>query len=402
MKRIISAVLLAAAALTASAQQYMRIWANGDNERVALQDLTFSNGGASVKVGETTYATAQIDSIRMVYVISVAFNGSTATVDVRNAPGVSYTTNGANVNIVSENTTDELEIELSGSSTNGSLTYTGGYKCKFYLNGLNLTSTTGAPLDIQCGKRVDLILVDGTTNTLADAAGGEQKACLYCKGHLEVSGGGSLNVTGNTKHAIATKEYLQLKKSTGTITVTKAVADAIHAGQYFQMNGGTVTLSGMGTDGIQAEKTNDATEEDNGFVIIKGGRLDITLTGDDAKGIKSDSVMTVSGGNINVTTSGAGSKGISVGHNMTINEADATTVITIRATGGVYTNPADATDTSKCMGIKVENDLTISAGTVTVTNTGTKSKSIKVGGTYYAKGGTVKTTTAIDYEAIVK
>ncbi|MBQ4003760.1 MAG: carbohydrate-binding domain-containing protein, partial [Bacteroidaceae bacterium] len=266
MKRIISTVLLAAITLAASAQQYMRIWANGDNERVALQDLTFSNNGASVKVGETTYATAQIDSIRMVYVISVAFNGSTATVDLRNAPGVSYTTNGANVNIVSENTTDELEIELSGSSSNGSLTYTGGYKCKFYLQGLNLTSTTGAPLDIQCGKRVDLILVGGTTNTLTDATNGEQKACLYCKGHLEISGGGSLNVKGNTRHAIATKEYLQLKKSTGTITVTKAAGDAIHAGQYFQMNGGTLNLSGMTGDGIQAEMTNDPTEEYNGFV----------------------------------------------------------------------------------------------------------------------------------------
>lgn len=400
MKRIISTVLLAAITLTASAQQYMRIWANGDNERVALQDLTFSNNGASVKVGETTYATAQIDSIRMVYVISVAFNGSTATVDLRNAPGVSYTTNGANVNIVSENTTDELEIELSGSSSNGSLTYTGGYKCKFYLQGLNLTSTTGAPLDIQCGKRVDLILVGGTTNTLTDATNGEQKACLYCKGHLEISGGGSLNVKGNTRHAIATKEYLQLKKSTGTITVTKAAGDAIHAGQYFQMNGGTLNLSGMTGDGIQAEMTNDPTEEYNGFVFIKGGNITMTLTSPDVKGIKSDSTMIVSGGSINIATSGAGSKGITASY-MTINENDASTVIIIRATGGVYTDPVTK-ETSKCMGIKVTNDLTISAGSVTVTNTGSQSKSIKVGGTYYAKGGTVKTTTAIDYEAIVK
>ncbi len=391
MKKIILSGILLAATLTASAQKYMRIWQQGESTRVALQDITYQNSGASFQAAGTTYSTSEVDSITIVKHMTVTYNGTTATVDLGNADAsdVTYTIDGANVTMTNTNTTEEMEVELTGTSTSGSFTYNGTYKCKIHLNGLTLTSTSGAAINILDGKRIDLILTDGTTNTLVDAASGDQKAALYCKGHLEISGSGSLNVTGNTKHGIATKEYMLLKKSTGTITIASAVSDAIHAGQYFQMNGGTVNISGMGGDGIQAEITDDTTDELNGQVIIQDGNINIDVASDDTKGIKSDSLITVTGGTFVINASGAGSKGISSGTNMIINEDNATTTMTITATGGVYEDP-ETDDTSKCMGIRVVNNLTISAGTITVTNTGTKSKGIKVGGIYYAKGGTVK------------
>ena len=391
MKKLLSIALLAMIATTAAAQKYMRIWQGGESTRIALQDITYQNGGASFTAAGTTYSTAQVDSITIVKHITVTFSGNTASVDMGNAgtADVTYTANGANVVMTNTNEKEEMEVELKGTSNSGSFTYYGTYKCKIHLNGLSLTSTTGAALDIQDGKRIDLILTDGTDNTLVDAAGGEQKAALYCKGHMEVSGTGNLTVTGNNRHAIATNEYLELKKSTGTINVRKAVGDAMHIEQYFQMNGGTVNLSGMGGDGIQAELKNNPDEELNGQILIKGGSINIDVTADDTKGIKSDDLITISGGTFVINAKGAGSKGISAGTNMIINEDDAATTMTIAATGGVYEDP-ETDDTSKCMGIKVTKDLTISAGTITVTNTGRKSKGIKVDGTYYAKGGTVK------------
>ena len=391
MKKLLSIALLAMIATTAAAQKYMRIWQGGESTRIALQDITYQNGGASFTAAGTTYSTAQVDSITIVKHITVTFSGNTASVDMGYAgtADVTYTANGANVVMTNTNEKEEMEVELKGTSNSGSFTYYGTYKCKIHLNGLSLTSTTGAALDIQDGKRIDLILTDGTDNTLVDAAGGEQKAALYCKGHMEVSGTGNLTVTGNNRHAIATNEYMLIKKNTGTITVTKAVSDAMHIEQYFQMNGGTVNLSGMGGDGIQAELKNNPDEELNGQILIKGGSINIDVTADDTKGIKSDDLITVSGGTFVINAKGAGSKGISAGTNMIINEDDAATTMTIAATGGVYEDP-ETDDTSKCMGIKVTKDLTISAGTITVTNTGRKSKGIKVDGTYYAKGGTVK------------
>jgi len=399
MKKFLLSALMLACLTPASAQRYMRIWQGGESTRIALQDITYTNSGASISAGGVTYQTSQVDSITIVKQISVTYSGTTATVDLGNSTDITYDISGAHVTLTNTNTDEEMEVELSGSSTNGSLTYVGSYKTKIHLNGVSLTSLQGAALDIQDGKRIDLILEDGTTNTLVDASAGEQKACLYCKGHLEISGSGSLNVTGNTKHGIATKEYLLLKKSTGNITIAQAASDAIHAGQYFQMNGGTLNISGMAGDGIQAEITDDDTDELNGQVLIKGGSITMTVAADDTKGIKSDSLITVSGGTFDITASGAGSKGISSGTDMIINEDDNTTEMTIKATGSKYTDP-DTKESSKCMGIRVVEDLTISAGTITVSKTYSSSKGIKVGGIYYAKGGTV--TADIDATATVK
>ena len=81
---------------------------------------------------------------------------------------------------------------------------------------------------------MSLILAEETVNTLTDAPEDYgQKATLYCKGHLEIEGGGELNLTANVNHAISTKEYCQIKKDAGTINILRAANDGIHAKQYF-------------------------------------------------------------------------------------------------------------------------------------------------------------------------
>ena len=195
------------------AQEQIRVFKDGSSTRFLTSELVFAEDGASFSVADSTYNCAKIDSITVVHTITVTFAGDTAYVDLGHAPHVTSTVEGAHVNLLSENVKNELELVVQGESTHGSLTYEGPLKCKFYLNGLNLKSDKGAAIDIECGKRVDLILKEGTENVLADAAGGGQKAALYCKGHLEVSGSGNLTVTGNSKHAIATKEYMAYMRS---------------------------------------------------------------------------------------------------------------------------------------------------------------------------------------------
>lgn len=388
MRQILFTGLLLCCALALQAQEQIRIWQSGNDTRLTTTEMPFSDDGSTFTVGDLTFDTSTIDSITVVHTVYVTFSGETATVDLGHAPDVVATTDGAHVSIVSTNTKSELEFVLQGESSQGSLTYTGSLKCKFYLNGLNLTSDRGAAIDIQCGKRVDLILVSGTDNYLTDAAGGTQKAALYCKGHLEVEGSGSLTVKGNTKHAIASKEYMQLKKSTGSITVTGAVSDAMHVGQYFLMSGGSLNLTGQGGDGLQVEVvtlsddiTPDPDKEDNGQMYIKGGTITIEAAADDVKGIKVPGNLTVSGGTFQLVASGNGSKGISVAGNMLVNEDDNTTLMRIRATGGMYEDP-ETEEESRCMGIKVTGNLTVNAGTIQVSNTGSGSRGIKIDGTY--------------------
>ena len=389
MKKIFSLLLLLAACSVASAQEYMRIWQNGENVKVPLSEVTFAEDGTSFTAEGQTYQTSQVDSITFVHIITVTWDGAQANVEKGNVLGIDYTVEGAHVVITSTNIHNELEFVLQGSSTNGSLTYNGTYKCKFYLNGLNLTSQKGAALEILCGKRIDLILNEGTDNVLVDAANGSQKAALYCKGHLEVEGGGSLTVTGKTRHGICTKEYLEIKKSVGSITVNGAESDGIHAGQYFLMKGGTVTVSGQKGDGIQTEiltldddVTPNPDKEFNGQIFIKGGTINITVATDDKKGIKSADKMTVSGGTFTILASGKGSKGISVAKHLLINQDDGTTLMQIRATGGVYEDDETEEET-RCMGIKVNQNMAVTAGKIMVSNSGSKSRGIKVDGLYY-------------------
>lgn len=369
-------------------QEQIRIWKGDNSTRFTTSEVLFEDEGSTIIVGDSTYAYSEIDSIKVVHTVTVTFAGDTAYVDRGHAVNVTDTVRGAHVKLVSTDTNNELEFVLQGESSKGSLTYEGPLKCKFYLNGLNLHSNQGAALDIRCGKRVNLILNPETENYLSDSSGGEQKAALYCKGHLEIEGGGSLVVQGNARHGIATKEYVQLKKSTGHITVSKAVADAMHVGQYFLMNGGTLTLFGQGTDGLQVEKvtlsddvTPDPTKEDNGLMFIRGGYLDITVNSDLAKGIKVPEDLTVSGGTFNIVANGDGSRGIQVAGNMVVGNEDNATLMQIRANGTTYEDEETEED-SRCMGIKVKGNLTVNGGTIQVSNKGKYSYGIKVDGVY--------------------
>ena len=52
---------------------------------------------------------------------------------------------------------------------------------KILFNGVDIKSNRGAALNVACGKRIAVELVDGTVNTFEDAEGVTQKAAMYFK-----------------------------------------------------------------------------------------------------------------------------------------------------------------------------------------------------------------------------
>lgn len=401
MKKIYLFLTFLSLSLITSAQESMRIWQNGESTKVPLasaRNIMYGSNGSTVTIAGVTYQTAAIDSIIIIPQVTVIYDGASATVNIPASvkSDVTATVDGAYVTVTNTNVSNEVEVVLSGASTDGGFTYTGSYKATLRLNGLTLTSQRGAALDIQCGKRVAIVLEDGTTNSLSDYAKGTQKACLYCKGHIEFDGSGTLNVSGNLTHAIKSKEYTQLKKSTGTINIVKAAGDAIHVGQFYQQNGGTVNITSTTQgDGIQVEYltldddvTVDPDKEFNGQIFIKGGNLNLEASHEDCEAIKCPALFTISGGTFQIKASGNGSRGMQTDGNMVIGEEDSSTSITIAATGGLCTNEDHEDDPHRCMGMKIDGNLTVNAGTVIVTNTGNKSRGIRCG-TYTKNGGTV-------------
>lgn len=373
--------------------------------------------------------------------VKVVYSDASADITVAGniAKDLTITQSGAHVSIVqSADLAGEITYTLSGSSADGGFYNEGAYKSTVELNNLTLTNLSavfsGAAIHIQNSKRIKVKPLNGTTNTLVDAVGGKQKGCLYIQGHAEFAQKGTLNITGNLKHGIKTGEYFQIKNS--TINILSAVGDGINCEQFFLMESGAINISGVADDGIQCDIedpevgstgiTTDHEDEDTGNMYISGGTITAAVTADAAKGLKSEGDMYISGGTINVTTSGgglwdatnlktkaasclsadglmdisggtlnltstgAGGKGLSADGNLTVSGSAVITVLTsgqaVVASGtgtlSICSNAGtldryDSDYKSSPKGIKIDGDIIINGGTITVTTSGAGGEGIE-------------------------
>lgn len=360
--------------------------------------MSYADGGTTLTIGGRAFSVSEIDSITASSTgsigpatVGVSYAGTTAHVTVSNdiLSHLTIITSGADVSIVADAAlADEVTYTLSGTSADGSFYMDGKYKATIVLDNLTLTNAHGGgAVTIDCGKRINVVVPDGTTTSLTDAAGGTQKACFFVNGHAELKGGGTLNVAGLSKHAYASDEYTWLKPSFGTLNVTSSANDGLHIEQYFRMDGGTVSVTSPVGDCIDVSATTDATDELNGQVILNGGTLNLGVTSDDTKGLKADSLITIAGGTLNATVAGDGTKGISAGTDLVISQTtDTPTLVKMDVTGTTYHK--DQADESKCRGIKVKGNFTFNGGTINMNVTGKKAKGISVDGTYTYVSGT--------------
>ena len=324
------------------------------------------------------FATCGIAKAQDDNTVEVTYNDTTATVSVAGniSQYLTISQQGAHVSIAqSDSLASEITYRLTGSSTDGEFYMSGSYKATVELDGLTLTNTTpvysGAAIHIQNGKRINMKVITGTTNTLVDAATGSQKGCLYVKGHAEFKQKGTLNVVGNVKHAIKAGEYVSLKNA--TLNITSAVGDGISCNQYFLMESGTINISGIEGDGIQCDLegdtataiTEDHEDEDSGNIYISGGNINITCTAIAAKGIKAaGDIFITDDPVIDITTSGKG-------------EWD-----------------EEDLETKAACGISADGDIDISGGTLTLTATGSGGKGMKCDGVLTINGGDITVSTS--------
>ena len=253
--------------------------------------------------------------------VEVIFNGTSATVNIANNIS-SYVTNQSGssshvklvqsesfsgINASADNEDGEIIYVLSGSTSNGEFYLEGAFKCTVELSGVSITNPSGPAINVQNGKRVSVSIKKSTTNTLTDGANEDYNGAFHSKGHTKFKGKGTLNVVGNSKHGIYSKEYLEIKNC--NINITKAVKDGIHCKEYFFMESGNVSISGAGDDGIQVELIGNAStgampqheEEDSGNFYMANGTL--TISDYEGKAIVADGTITYSGGTQNFDTS---------------------------------------------------------------------------------------------------
>mgnify|MGYP002623167052 CR=1 FL=1 len=402
MKKILSMAIAALAGMAVQAQTLNVEVGSVVYQIPAAQagEMVYENG-QKVTIINKEY---QLSDIAQMYIddteveddaVSVVYNGTSAQVKVAGnvAQYLTVEVSGAHVSIAqSSDLAQEITYTLSGSSDDGEFYMSGSYKATVELDGLTLTNATpvysGAAINIQNGKRIDISVKKGSVNTLTDCASGTQKACLVVKGHAEFKGRGTLNVYGKVKHGIKTGEYMQVKNC--TINVLEAVGDGVHANEYFLMESGELNISGVGDDGLEAEldgtastgETADHEDEDSGNIYILGGTLNASVTAADTKALKSDGDMTISGGTITLKATGTGGKCIRCDNVLTVSD-DA--VISATATGSSNSTYGSA--------------KAIKAGVKTQTGGNGRNATYSYSGGIVIKGGTI-TASASSHEAI--
>lgn len=399
MKRlyILSAMLLMVGALAAQTLEVKRGNVSVLYDVQEVGEVIVSDDATELTIAGSTYDVNTITQMAitdqevkpLTVNVDYTLQGATVSMGGDVAPYLTVDIVNGDVSIVASAALQkEVVYNLSGQCEAGSFTMDGEFKATVVLNSLSLTSTTldMPAINILNGKRIN-IEVEGE-NFFEDAANGTHKGAFFVNGHPEITGSGSINIKGNSKHGYVSDEYTQIKEEfTGSINVTGAVNDAFHIDQYLLMQGGTLTMQNVGGDGIDVSITNDMADEYNGQVFIENGTIILDVVAHDTKGIKSDGDMTISGGTIRGNVSGNGTKGLSVDGNLLINQATGTTLIDLVVTGTTYA--AGTVDESKCRGIKGKGDFTFDGGKILISATGVKSKAISIDGNYYYKSGSL-------------
>jgi len=314
-------------------------------------------------------------------VFSITLSGSTASSDSDRV-----TVSGSTVTVSGPGT-----YLVSGTLDNGGIVVNADKqdKVQLVLNGVRISSDTGAAIFVSQADKVFVTLAEGTDNTLtnggrfAQDADGKIDAVIYAKDDLTLNGSGSLTISSPAGHGIAGKDDVTI---TGGSYAINAAESAITANDSLAVAGGSLQIT-TNKDGLHSENSDDDTL---GSIYIAGGSIAIRA-GDDA--VHAESLLQIDGGNLELTGAegleatyirindgqiniSATDDGVNAGHKSTAYTP------TVEINGGTLTVTMGPGDTD---GIDSNGNLIITGGTVNVT----ANSAFDYDGTASFTGGTV-------------
>ena len=206
--------------------------------------------------------------------------------------------------------------KITGSCSEGSITVKKGTTgVTLLLDGLDLTSTTTAPLS--CNKTTEVTVYVANTASLTDdedpaneesadaeVADAFEGAAIKVKSgaSLDITGSGTLYVNGNAKNGVKGASEAAVTVDGGTVKIT-AANNGLASDGSVTVNGGTLDITSQ-NDGIKAEPDEDDTAS-AGTIAITGGKVTLNATGD---GIQATNKVSISGGTFDITTFGGYTK----------------------------------------------------------------------------------------------
>lgn len=152
-------------------------------------------------------------------------------------------------------------------------------KIQIVLDGVDIASSTTAPIYVKKAKKVFITLAEGTENKLSNGGAFTQTdennvdAVVFSKQDLTLNGAGVLKVESPAGHGIVSKDDLVIA---GGSYVINASSRGLDANDSVRIANAFVAIS-AGKDGIRAKNDTDTAR---GFVYINDGSYEISAAGD--------------------------------------------------------------------------------------------------------------------------
>ncbi len=168
------------------------------------------------------------------------------------------------------------------------------------LDGISLTSESGAVIRCENSDKLTITLADGSNNTLTDAqsyADTEEDspdAAVFCRDNMIINGSGSLTVNARYLDGIKSKDGIKI--AGGNISVN-SVDDGITGKDFIIIGGGRLDITSAG----DALKSTNDTDTELGYISITDGSVNIITNGD---AIDACTQFIISGGELAARTGG--------------------------------------------------------------------------------------------------
>ena len=248
-------------------------------------------------------------------------------------------------------------------------------KVQIVLNGAEISCSDGPAILVENADKTFITLAEGSENSVADGTDyssdeDEPWGAIFSRDTLTINGSGSLTVMGNYQNGIVSKDDLKI---TGGIISVTAKDDGIRGRDSVRIYDGEITVTAEG-DGIKA---NNDEDEEKGYVSVDGGSL--TVSGVGSQGIDAYYVAQITGGTVEIDSENEGIQARVVymqdGElnikasddclNATNGNSDeketAQEGVSVEIVGGTLNLSTEAGD-----GLDSNGDLTVSGGLVTV------------------------------------
>ncbi len=311
----------------------------------------------------------QKDSIDLTAATRITVSGASATI---NGTGAQKINNEIKI-------TKEGSYVFSGKGKNLTIkiTIADNEKVDLVLDNFSLENSALPCIYVSEGDKVFIITQDGTSNTLSDGENyslvdGDTTvdAAVFSRADLCIGGNGTLNINGNYKHAVISKDDLVI---TGGKLNIKSKNVGLGGKDCVKITNADITVN-SGSDAVRSDNEEDANK---GYIYIKDGTFDIVAAND---AVQAHTVLKIdtakfkaecSGGSNNrLLSSDESYKGLKAGSDIIIadgsfeiNSADDT----IHSNNTICIENGNFTLSSGDDGIHADTDLSLNGGNITVT-----------------------------------